>query len=244
LVWILFYYNSLPDLPNECPYFSNEIMHRDFIKCNPTNTNHYEYPKFETLSYDEGCHPCEVNRYLDREDPEKYVVFYTRHTDTSRNSENKVVGYFKIGDEDYFTWKQGRSPKRGFHSSESVLLPKEHCISIEYTSRGVPVSWGSSSIKSKINETVRHLQENKKNSELNIYRRYQTETKEIMELLMTQSGREKIYNNCIYDCPFKHHCFFSNKLNKENPQYLDDLYRKYTIHTEEAGKDSCSIKKC
>ena len=117
-------------------------MHRDFIKCNPTNTGHYEYPKFETLSYDEGCHKWEVPRYLNRKDIEKYVVFYTRHTDTSRRSESKVVGYFKVGNEDHFTWKLGCT-KRGFYSSESVLLPKDHCIPIDYSSRGVPVSWGN-----------------------------------------------------------------------------------------------------
>ena len=218
-------------------------MHRDFIKCNPDNTDHYEYPKFETLSYDEGCHPRQVPRYLNRDDFEKYVVFYTRHTNASRKSENKVVGYFKVGNEDHFTWRRG-STKRGFHSSESVLLPKKHCIPIDYSSRGVPVSWGGSSIKLKLNETLSDLQENKKNSEINIYRKYQTETKEIMKLLLTQSGREKIYNNCIYDCPFKNNCFFSTKLKKENPQYLDDLYLKYTRHTDEAGNDSCLIKEC
>jgi len=225
MVWILFYYNSLPDLPNECPYFSNEIMHRDFIKCNPTNTGHYEYPKFESLSYDEGCHPEEVPRYLDRVDSEKHVIFYTRHTDTSSRTKNKVVGYFKVGNEDQFTWKPG-STKRGFYSSESVLLPKDHCIPIDYSSRGVPASWGKSTIKTKINEILSELQEDIDNSEINIYRKYQAETMEIMELLLTQSGREAIYNNCTSDCPFKNNCFFSKKLQKKPPQYLDKLFLK------------------
>jgi len=242
-VWILFYYNSLPDLPAGCPYFSKEIMHRDFIKCNPKNTGHYEYPKFETLSYDEGCHHCEVNRYLDRSDHEKYVVFYTRHIISSRDSENKVVGYFKVGKEDHFHWKQGRPPTRGFHSSESVLLPKSLCKPIDYTSRGIPVSWGSSSIKSKINYILSHLISIKNNSVLNIYEKYQTETNEIMDLLLTQSGRETIYNNCLYNCPFKHNCFFSKKLKNEKLQYVQNLYENYTKHMNETSKDSCQRKK-
>lgn len=97
MIWILFYYNSLPEMPAECALFSREIMHRDFFKCNPTNTGHHTYPKFETLSYDEGCHPREVKDFLAKNEPDKYVVFYTRHTALSRKTRNKIVGYFKVG---------------------------------------------------------------------------------------------------------------------------------------------------
>lgn len=99
-------------------------------------------------------------------------------------------------------------------------------------------------IKRKINETLSDLQDNTKYSNINISRKYQTETKEIMKILLTQSGRETIYNNCTSDCPYKNNCFFSTKLKKKHPQYLDDLYLKYSTHTEEAGNDSCSKNEC
>lgn len=221
--WILFYYNSLPDLPKECSIFNPNVMYRDFIKCNPTNTNHYEYPRFETLSYDEGCHTNEVKRFLKNPDPEKYVIFYTRHTNIYRESTNKVVGYFKVGKYASF------NGKNGFYSSESVLLPKRRCIEIEYKSRGVPVSWGSSSIKNKINEIFQYLQRIKNNPELNIYLDYQKETKKIMDMLKTKSGREKLFNYCMEKCKDKKSCLFCKKLLRKRLSYLDDLYKKYDI---------------
>ena len=117
MIWILFYYNSLPDVPEGCRLFSNDVMHRDFFKCNPSNTGHYQYPKFETLSYDEGCHRREVNNFLNKNESEKYVVFYTRHTTLSGERRNKIIGYFKVG-------KIFEKRSRGFLASESILLPR------------------------------------------------------------------------------------------------------------------------
>ncbi|MEN6616864.1 MAG: hypothetical protein ABFD12_09940 [Syntrophorhabdus sp.] len=59
----------------------------------------YEYRAsyIPTLSYDEGCHPREVKDFLAKNEPDKYVVFYTRHTALSGKTRNKIVGYFKVG---------------------------------------------------------------------------------------------------------------------------------------------------
>ena len=35
MIWTLFYYNSLPDMPEGCSLFSLKVMHRDFFMCNP-----------------------------------------------------------------------------------------------------------------------------------------------------------------------------------------------------------------
>jgi hypothetical protein len=215
--WILFYYNSLPDMPPECSLFSPEIMHRDFFKCNPTNTDHYEYPKFETLSYDEGCHEKEVNHFLKITDP-KYVVFYTRH-----NKQNKIVGYFKVGEKD--TFKYGKEYKQGFYASESVLLPKDRCIPIDYRSRGVPVSWGNSKIKDFVSNELKKLINNRTD---NITTKYKQETKSIMEKLTIASGRKEIINNCN-QCLVKSSCHWGNQGRKFMVEMLNDLYKhKFT----------------
>jgi hypothetical protein len=220
--WILFYYNSLPDMPPECSLFSPEIMHRDFFKCNPTNTGHYQYPKFETLSYDEGCHQKEVQHFLNKTDP-NYIVFYTRHTDLMGNKQNKIVGYFKVGEK--HTFKYEDKCKQGFYASESVLLPKDKCIPIGYKSRGVPVSWGNSKIKDTVSNELKKLINNQTD---NITDKYQQETKGIMEKLMRESGTEEIINICNR-CLVKKNCHWGTKGSQFMGEKLNELYKdKFT----------------
>ena len=213
--WILFYYNSLPEMPKKCFLFSSDIMHRDFFKCNPTNTGHYQYPKFETLSYDTGCHRREVEHFLTKSDPDKYVIFYTRYTPLKGKSKNKIVGYFKVP-------KKLKSSK-GFQSSESVLLPAKECININYSERGVPVSWGHSSIKdnvSRIFKNLRAIRHTKKNIAL----RYKGETRRIMKLLQSAAGRREVLKKCL-QCKIKEKtekCHWWKMKDKE--ETLRDLY--------------------
>lgn len=219
MIWILFYYNSLPDFPKECKFIPSHIMLRDFFECNLTNTNHYQYPKFETLSYDEGCHSREVRRFVGKTDRDKYTVFYTRHTDINGNSKNKIVGYFKVGKIDRF---DGRV---GFYSSETVLLPKKDCIETNYRSRGVPVSWGDSSVKEEIDNILRYLIKIKDTPNLNVAAEYKQATKEIMAKLVFPEGRKQLFFTCR-DCLHGKECFLGNKFRREGLDFLDDLYRK------------------
>ncbi|BBB33357.1 hypothetical protein TTHT_1903 [Thermotomaculum hydrothermale] len=218
MIWILFYYNSLPDMPNGCCLFSKEVMHRDFFMCNPTNTGHYEYPKFETLSYDDGCHCREVRNFLKNSKPtkyKKYVIFYTRHTNISGDSKNKIIGYFKVGNTFQY-------PRIGFSASESVLLPKDKCIDIDYKARGVPVSWGDSSIKNDMDRILNNLK-SKINSHENISKKYQKETQKIMQMLTTKSGRCRI-NKICNECPVKQNCFWGKKSTGFRIKQLEYLY--------------------
>lgn len=216
MIWILFYYNSLPNMPMECCLFSKDVMHRDFFECNPTNTGHYQYPKFETLSYDEGCHKKEVLNFIRKEEKEKYVIFYTKHLNTiSKEMKNKIVGYFKVGDIINF-------PKKGFNSSESVLLPKEKCIEIDYHYRGVPVSWGHSSIKNKVSDILNKLIANHPN---NIASSYQNETLKIMSFLQKPSGRMKIIIKC-QNCNKKTQCYWGKNQKQYMENKLNVLYNK------------------
>ena len=211
-VWILFYYNSLPDMPKGCRLFSSEIMHRDFFKCNPTNTNHYQYPKFEGFFYDEGCHRREVNKFLDKSGFEKYVVFYTRHTPLKGQPKNKVVGYFKVG-------REFNVPKRGFRASEAVLLPKQECIPIDYDKRGVPVSWGHTSIRTKIDRILENFI-NKRKSSINIAEKYKEETKKVMLHLNNMRRRNRLVADCE-KCSLGYR-YWTGKKNKQ--EILNELY--------------------
>lgn len=211
-------------MPKRCSLFLSDVMYRDFFKCNPTNTNHYQYPKFETLSYDTGCHPKEVKRLLKKDDHDKYVIFYTRHTNLEEEHKNKIVGYFKVG-------RQFDKPKKGFYASESVLLPKDKCIEINYKSRGVPVSWGRCVIKPKIDAILKNLR-NKEELGINITNKYQHETRKIMKKLRTLTGEKEIIKNCE-KCKSKMNCFFGKRKlvkSKDPIKYLKSLY---------LGKNAC-----
>lgn len=211
----MFYYNSLPDMPAGCTIFSPEIMHRDLFMCNPTNTGHYQYPRFETLSYDEGCHCREVKNFVNKADPEKYVVFYTRNTDLAGTKKNKVIGFFKVG-------RCIAPPKKGFFSSESILLPKGQSIGINFSSRGVPVSWGNSSVKNDINGILNSL---KTNSGIDISAKYKAETHKIMKCLQTQQGRRQIINTCE-NCKVKMQCYWGKQPTQYKEDKLNKLYGK------------------
>ncbi|MFA6291129.1 MAG: hypothetical protein WC637_05070 [Victivallales bacterium] len=213
MIWILFYYNSLPDMPEGCILFSPEVMHRDFFKCNPYNTGHYQYPQFETLSYDEGCHYKEVNNFLKKADGEKYVVFYTRHTNLEGTFKNKVIGFFKVGD--CFVL-----PKKGFCASDKVLLPKNQSIKINYYSRGVPVSWGSSPVRNKIFQTLTSL---RKNNGADISSNYKTETQNMMKRLQNFAGRKQIIDICE-NCNVKKQCYWGKCSAQNKEKKLKILY--------------------
>lgn len=190
-------------------------MHRDFFKCNPTNTGHYKYPKFETLSYDTGCHAREVKNFLAKSDPDKYVIFYTRYTPLKGKSKNKIVGYFKVP-------KKLRSNK-GFQSSESVLLPVKECIDINYSERGVPVSWGHLSIKGSVSRILKNLQAIR-HTKKNIALQYKRETMQRMKQLRSAAGRKEVLNKCL-QCKIKEKtdkCHWWKTKDKEGT--LRDLY--------------------
>jgi hypothetical protein len=210
--WILFYYYSLPDLPSACPFFSSQIMHRDFLMCNPRNPGHYTYPKFETLSYDEGCHERDVRSFLGRTDPDKYVVFYTRHTNSNGERNNKVIGYFKVG-------KLTNRPL-GFFASDVVLLPKNQTIPIPYTSKGVPRSWGNSPVKQCVNGILQHLMSL---ANRDVSAQYQTETKTIMAMLLSKTGRKRMQTTCD-SCRYRTSCYWGKKPSANRERVLDKWY--------------------
>jgi len=212
--WILFYYNSLPDLPPSCPFFSSHLLHRDFLMCNPSNTGHYEYPKFETFSYDEGCHWRELHSFLKRPELEKYVIFYTRHTNANRDRKNKVVGYFRVG-------KLTKSPF-GFIASDVVVLSKDQSIPISYASRGVPVSWGNSFIKEEVNRILNLLMLSAK-SEISV--EYYAESKSVMSMLSSRTGRKYMLETCE-GCRHRLSCYWGKKPFAIRNKVLKELYER------------------
>jgi hypothetical protein len=200
--WILFYYNSLPDMPDGCRLFSPKVMHRDFFECNPTNTGHHAYPKFESMSYDEDCHGDQVRKIVREQSKERYVVFYTRHTHLDRTRGNKLVGYFKVGHK--------TTDPLGFIASEAVLLPKNKCVPISYNGRGVPVSEGRSAVKQEVDAFLEWCIKNKR---LDVSRSYRKETAAVIDKLNSAAGRKRILSACA-SCDHAHNCFWGRRQNK------------------------------
>jgi hypothetical protein len=228
--WILFYYNSLPDMPAGCKLFSEDVMHRDFFMCNPSNTGHYRYPKFETLSYDEGCHSREVKKMLRqignycRKD--HYVVFYTRHTNLQGQKKNRIVGYFKVGKTNKFKDRITGESLEGFCSSEHLLLPKKECIETTYMSRGVPVSWGTSAIAKR--DVNKLLNSRKDLQGHDITNKYKKETASIMAQLLSFSGRKKIISICE-NCKVRSQCCWGRKSYRKKESKLTELYGGFRV---------------
>lgn len=189
--------------------------------CNPSNTGHYRYPRFETLSYDEGCHCKEVNNFLKKNDPEKYVLFYTRNISLSGEKQNKITGFFKVG-------KCVDSPQKGFSSSETILLHKNECIDINYSSRGVPVSWGNSPVKDEVNIILSIL---RSNNVTNITSQYQVETQKIMQLLKIP---QQILDICER-CSVKKECYWGKKSKQSKKDKLNKLYGSHKETTCSIG---------
>jgi hypothetical protein len=187
MIWTLFYYNSLPEMPHGCKLISPDVVHRDFLMCNPHNTGHYQYPKFETMSYDEGCHRRELLRFLTNPDPEKYIVFYTRSVPTSGKAQNVLIGYFKVGP------TVVRKGLRGFAADCQVLLFRRDAIPIEYKSRGVPVSWGSSRIAPFVSSTLAQLLRHEHDDASD---RYRSETRAVMRMLTSRGGWRDLMSVC------------------------------------------------
>jgi hypothetical protein len=182
--------------------------------CNPYNTGHYKYPKFETLSYDEGCHSREVHNFLKRPDSDKYVIFYTRHTNANGEWSNKVVGYFKVGKLMNHTF--------GFSASECILLLKNQAIPITYTSRGVPVSWGNARVKDEVNVIFRRLMSLSKENDVS--EKYRSESQSIVAMLRSEIGRKKMLETCE-SCAYNSTCYWGKKNFTKRYQILKELYK-------------------
>lgn len=212
MIWILFYYNSLPQFPENCSFISNEIVHRDYFMCNPTNTGHYQYPLFEKLAYDTGCHTKEVANFLKKEDPDKYVIFYTRMTDSNGKSKNRVVGYLKVG--------KLYDDATGFYASESVLLSREDCIDIDFNGRSVPVSWGNSKVKVEVESILKYL---KSKSTSDISSKYKTETTEVMSRISNSNLRKDMLSLCN-NCESSKNCFWGKSSNNKKNLFLEKYY--------------------
>lgn len=212
--WYLFYYNSLPEMPAGCALFSPDIPHRDFFRCNPSNTGHHEYPKFELPGYDEGCHHREVARLLANTDPDRHVVLYTRRTPLVGQSDVAIVGYFKVGQ------PYANNGKRGFFASKAVLLPRSACIPICYGARGVPCSWGKATIR---NDVDRILNELRHRSGPDVSARCKTETARMMTWVRSAQGRDRIIRTCG-GCSARQQCFWGRCDSQRQRARLDDLY--------------------
>jgi hypothetical protein len=214
-------------MPEGCILFSQEILHRDFFRCNPSNTGHHEYPKFEKMSYDSGCTPRTVNNFLAKAkaDNDAYAIFRTRHASLKSKSSStvKVVGYFKFGKQDIFKYPKLKGEKRGFWADEVILLPKDECIEIDYSYRSPLVSWTKvlGNHHNHINNVLKSLK-TLKTSDKNIKDKYQKETREIMNLLKKRSGREEIMRICD-NCKVKLDCYWGKK-SKDFRSELENLY--------------------
>ena len=188
-----------------------------------------------------------MNNFLNKNaDKEKYVVFYTRHTSFNCEPENKIVGYFKVGKTFLFKWsaagelhrtmpsteecrdtikrckEKDKLFKRGFKAKEYVLLPKEKCKRINYNSRGVPVSWGKSSVKTYIDDILKKLTKQKQEYK-KITNEYKVKTATVMELLRTIKGREEIISIC-QSCNAKSQCYWGKNSEQVQRKILKELY--------------------
>jgi hypothetical protein len=202
MTWILVQYDSLPDMPPKCRIFSPALMHRDFFECNPSNTRQKLLPRFELMTCESGSRGNQLRKLLRQPTSDKYVVLYTRHTRRDGKRQNKMVGYFKVHPK-----TRGNG---GFRACDVVLLPKKKCVEIRCSVRGVPVSWGNSKVKARVERFVRHCVDDKTDNVSEIYRR---ENAIIGALFSHPSGRRCLLRRCA-SCTRRFSCYWGRKTDK------------------------------
>jgi hypothetical protein len=123
-----------------------------------------------------------------------------------------MIGYFKVGRHTNIPF--------GFIASDVVLLPKDQAIPIPYNNRGVPASWGNSSVKQDINRVFRDLMSLARKD---ISTQYQAETKSIMAMLSSKTGKNAMLTRCE-TCRDRISCYWGKKSLSNRKKVLTELY--------------------
>jgi hypothetical protein len=213
---ILFYYYSMPELPDNCYLnLKPETAYRNMLMFPSGDMIHFELPVFEDHSYNTICNKDGLKALIKRPfENEKYIIFQTFSKESGKKY---IIGYYRIGREFYYETKMWDNYGFvwGIESSHVHLLKKDD---IEYSGlripRTPPRSWGSNDIWESIFEQLI----DEISSKPNIAALYKSETERLVNLFKNPEKIQEWREQC--NCCENHRCTFSirNKRYKtENP---------------------------
>lgn len=214
---ILFYYYSMPELPEYCYLnLKPEIAYRNMLMFPSDDVIHFELPVFEDHSYNTICNREGLKALIKRpSENEKYIIFQTY----SKESERKqIIGYYRVGREFYYETKMWDNYGFvwGIESSHVHLLKKDD---LEYTGQKIPRtpprSWGSNESWGPIlDELIDEI-----SSRQNIASLYKSETERLVNLFKNQTKLQEWREQCN-QCGNINCTFFNRnrRYNNENPE--------------------------
>jgi hypothetical protein len=190
---ILFYYYSMPELPDYCYLkLKHEVAYRNMLMF-PSSQDviHFELPVFEDHSYNTICNRDGLKSLIKRPcENEKYIIFQTRS-----NGKKYIIGYYRIGREFYYESKMWDNYGFvwGIESSKVHLLKKDE---LEYTGQKIPRtavrSWGPNDKWSPILEELI----NQISSRPNIASLYQSETQRLVSIFQNPKKLQEWREQC------------------------------------------------
>lgn len=217
---ILFYYYSMPELPNYCYLkLRPEIAYRNMLMFPYQDVIHFELPVFEDQSYNTICNRDGLKALIKRQSGnEKYIILQTRSIKTGKKY---IIGYYRIGRKFYYETKMWDNYGFvwGIESSNVHLLKKDE---LEYTGQKIPRtpprSWGSNNSWGPILEGL--IEEI--SSRPNIASLYQSETERLVRLFKDPLQLQKWREQCSR-CGNRKCTFFNKNRNYQNETSHSDL---------------------
>jgi hypothetical protein len=212
---ILFYYYSMPELPENCYLQLNpEIAYRNMLMFPSSDVIHFELPVFEDHSYNTICNRDGLKALIKLPSEEKYIIFQTY---SIKNKKKYIIGYYKVGREFYYKTKMWDNYGYvwGIESFQVHLLKKDD---FEYLGQSIPRtpprSWSSNdrwrSILDGLIEDISSMP--------NIAALYQSETERLVNLFKNPTKLQEWRDQCSH-CG-NHNCTFFNRnrnYRNENP---------------------------
>jgi len=201
---ILFYYYSMPELPDYCYLnLKHEVAYRNMLMFPSQDVIHFELPVFEDHSYNTICNRDGLKALIKRPpENEKYVIFQTK---SNEDGKKHIIGYYRLGRKFFYATKMWDNYGYvwGFESSDVHLLKKDE---LEYVGQKIPRtpprSWGSNDRWKPILEGLI----DEISSRPNIASLYKSEAERLVNLFKNpqklQEWREKCCHCGNRDCTF------------------------------------------
>lgn len=221
---VLFYYYSMPDLPEDCYlHLNSKIAYRNMLMY-PHHTDgriHFEFPVFEDHSYNTICNRIPLRALMQRPTTnERYIIF---RTFSEKVKKSYIIGYYKIGREYFYKTKKWDNFGFvwGIDSSTAHLLEKDEFeYSGPFLGRNTPNSWRNDE---QWAERLSGLLEEISSRE-NVADLYKSETKRLINIFKNPDKIEAWRENCRQCSNRK--CTFhirSKRYQNENPTDLIEV---------------------
>ena len=216
----LFYYYSMPELPDYCYLnLKSEVAYRNMLMFPSQDVIHFELPVFEDHSYNTICNRAGLKALIKRpSENEKYIIFQTK---SNEDGKKYIIGYYRVGREFYYETKMWDNYGYvwGIENSKVHLLKKDE---FEYIGQRIPRtpprSWGSNeSWKPILDGLITEI-----SSRPNIASLYKSESERLVNLFKNPQKLQEWREKCNH-CGNRECTFFNRNQRYHNEHPDSDL---------------------